>query len=186
MAKVTQHIDLKVPRETFMKWYCIQTKVKQEQSTENAFLSRGYNVYLPRTIRDMRKHQRGAEHVNIIEPLFPRYLFIQLQEGQDDFHPVSKVPGVVSIVKMSVHQGVMHPTAVPEWVIEGLKLQEDEQGVHMVDHDYKQDDHVRIRQGVFENYEGLVKLPPDKRAMVLLEIMGREVEVPRHHLELVE
>ena len=151
--------------------------MRQEQNTDMAFTVRGYKTYLPLTLKDKRK---GAQPKNIVEPLFPRYLFVELIEGHDEFHPVTKIPGVVSIVKFGGQ-----PAPVPASVIRELQAREDEQGIHETQNDYQEGDAVRIKSGLFAGIEGIVKARNGEgRVLALMEIMGeQQVSLNRRDIE---
>jgi len=115
-------------------WYCLQTKHKQEERAAAALENRGNRSYCPMTLTDKRKKRRITTHATfmpITQPLFPKYIFVQMSEGEDDFYPVSRTPGIINIVKMSVREdGHKYPTVVPDEMIEALRALEDEQGIH--------------------------------------------------------
>ena len=56
-------------------WYLVYTKPRQEEVALTNLTRQGYGVYLPR-LRQLRK--RSGKQVPVVEPLFPRYLFIHL------------------------------------------------------------------------------------------------------------
>lgn len=160
-----------------MSWYAITCKVRQEQNTDMALTVRGYKTYLPLTLKDRRKQPENRSK-NVTEPLFPRYLFIYMSEGEDDFYPITKVPGVVSLVKMTYVDNCLCPTPVSDKVIESLKALEDEQGIHATTHDYEEGDRIRVKSGVFKDIETIVKARSgDDRVIALMHVMGKTHEI---------
>ena len=57
------------------KWYLLASKPREEKRARINLEQQGYTTYLPLVQRASR---RGGKHSVRIEPLFPRYLFIQL------------------------------------------------------------------------------------------------------------
>jgi transcriptional antiterminator RfaH len=117
----------------------------------------------------------------VTEPMFPRYGFVHLAPGQDNFRPVLKAPGVVGMVRAG-----LWPRVVEDSVIELLKRHEDALGFHSIQkRDYEEGDSVRIKSGVFEGYQAIVQAKKFDRIIVLFDLMGNEVraEVPRKQVE---
>lgn len=66
-------------------WYLVYTKPNAEKLAENNLVRQGYTVYLP-MIRN-RRRSRGRFKAFIVS-MFPRYLFIQLDQNIDNWGPV--------------------------------------------------------------------------------------------------
>jgi len=96
-------------------WYLVYTKPRQEGLAQENLARQGYGVYLPR-VRLMRKRQ--GRPVAIIEPLFPRYLFIQLDTQSDNWGPIRSTFGVASLVRFG-----NEPAKVPDNFVAHLKSQ---------------------------------------------------------------
>ena len=168
-------------------WYVVQTRNCQEQNTEQALLAKGYTVYLPLTLMD----KRLRKFPKVITPLFPTYLFIQMNEGEDDFHPIRFTPGVLKIVQMSIKtiDGVEYPypTPIATHIIDGLRALEDEQGIHDIQIDYMHGDKVRIKRGAFHDCVAVVDGTKECSVFALLEILGQQqrVELDYREVELL-
>jgi transcriptional antiterminator RfaH len=70
-----------------------------------------------------RKRVRGR-YRSLVEPMFPRYLFIQLDDEGDDWGPIRSTIGVANMVRFG-----MMPARVPDGLVQLLRGREDEQGV---------------------------------------------------------
>jgi transcriptional antiterminator RfaH len=157
-------------------WYCVQTKVKSEFPVSVSLGMQGYETYCPMLWVDKRRAL-----VRETECMFPRYIFVRLAPGEDNFRPVLKAIGVVSMVRFG-----LWPAVVPDQVIELLRGHEDSAGVHRIaKRDYAAGDPVRIKAGVFEGYQAIVHAKKFDRIIVLFDLMGNEVraEVPRKQVE---
>ena len=95
----------------------MQTKPRQEPIAEENLQRQGYDTYLPR-IR-LRKRKRN-KWVDAVEPLFPRYLFIQVDPDQHSLAPVRSTLGVAKLVRFGQ---LLRP--VPESVIDYIRQHED-------------------------------------------------------------
>lgn len=152
-------------------WYLVYTKPRQEGVAQANLERQGYAVYLPRVRQLRRRLGRAVEN---IEPLFPRYLFIQLSTHTDNWAPIRSTLGVSSLVRF----GPL-PEIVPTDLIAALRARETEDGLQpLEDRGFEAGQAVRIESGPLEGYEGifLVKSGRD-RVMVLLDILGKRTRV---------
>lgn len=102
--------------------------------------------------------------------MFPRYLFIRLNQDSDNWGPIRSTVGVVSVVRFG-----QSPAAVPDALIEMLQKQEDADGIHLLPAEhYRVGDKIRITEGGFSGYEGIFLAGSGRaRVTVLLQILGR-------------
>lgn len=66
-------------------WYLVYTKPRQEQVAETNLANlanQGYAVYL-----SMLNVHRRSRYCSLIEPLFPRDIFIYLDQDSDNWNP---------------------------------------------------------------------------------------------------
>jgi transcriptional antiterminator RfaH len=150
-------------------WYLVYTKPRQEEIAFTNLARQGYGVYLPR-VRQNRK--RGGRRMPVVEPLFPRYLFIHLDVHTDNWGPIRSTVGVASLVRFG-HE----PAQVPETLVRFLRDRESQGGLHdWARHDLKEGERVRVSEGVFQGCEGILLARSSReRVLVLLDILGRQV-----------
>lgn len=160
-------------------WYLVYTKPKGEQLAESNLIRQGYTVYLP-MIRN-RRRSRGRFKA-FIEPMFPRYLFIQLDQNTDNWAPVRSTFGVSGIVYFG-----MKPALVPGEIVELLTSHEDENRIFQIpDQEYKKGDKVMIVEGPMAGLKGaFVANNNIDRVAILLNYLGQhtEVNVSVHDIE---
>ena len=154
-------------------WYLIYTKPRQEALAQANLERQGYGVYLPK-VRLMRR-RRGRQEA-VVEPLFPRYLFIHLDTQNDNWGPIRSTFGVASLVCFGAK-----PAQVPDELVAHLKAQEGQEGLHeWAEPKMEIGDRVRVAEGPLKGYEGiLLAKTGQERVMLLLEMLGKEV---RTHL----
>jgi transcriptional antiterminator RfaH len=155
-------------------WYLVYAKPRQETVAQTNLKRQGYETYLP-LIR--RASKRQGKRVTVIGPMFPRYLFIHLDNRSDNWAPIRSTLGVVSLVRFGAHAA-----QVPNDLIATLRQREDEQGVQIVlTPEYRPGSRVRITEGSFAGYEGvfLAKSGRD-RTVLLLEILGKHTRAVVH------
>lgn len=156
-------------------WYLVYTKPRQETLAQENLARQGYGVYLPK-VRIMRR-RRGKQEA-VVEPLFPRYLFIQLDTQTDNWGPIRSTYGVASLVRFGAE-----PAQVPDAFVAQLKSQEGQEGLHeWAEPKMKAGDRVRVAEGPLKGIEGiLLARSGQERVMLLLEMLGKEVCA---HLEM--
>ena len=152
-------------------WHLIYTKPRQEKTAQMHLLRQGYSIYLPFVRR--RQYRQDCYQI-IIEPMFPRYLFIHLNETTDNWGPIRSTRGVSSLVKF----GGM-PAKVPNDLIDFLKQTENKESVPFSDSpEFKEGEPVCVLNGVMVGYKGIVTATSSaKRVTVLLDIIGRSTRV---------
>ena len=147
-------------------WYLLTSKPQNDAYAETHLINQGYEVYRPLAKRLRKRRQKVAE---VIESLFPRYLFIHLDRTSDNWSPIRFTRGVTGFVKFGTN-----PAVVPDSIIETIKHNEDELSQKAIDLDrFKKGEKVMIESGpyvglnaVFEAYDG------DQRAMILLNMLN--------------
>ena len=155
-----------------MNWYAVYTKPRQERIALENLERQSYETYLP-LMRARRKHR--GKWVEMIEPMFSRYLFIRLEPGATSMASIRSTRGVSGLVKFG-------DTAVPvpeSLVSQLMRTADPETGVHAPGQDFlKEGDTVVVTDGPLANFHAIFKAPDgDSRAMVLLKLLGQETEV---------
>ncbi len=153
-------------------WWLVSTKPQKEEYAENNLNNQGYETYRPLAKR-LRK-RRGVEKT-VIESLFPRYIFIHLDQLNDNWAPVRSTFGVSGIIKFG-----NKPAKVPDRIIEILKREEGLLAEKAIDLDrYKQGDVVIVDQeGAFKGMEGIFQqYDAEQRTIVLLNILHTETRL---------
>ena len=153
-------------------WYAVQTKPRQELTAEQNLQRQGFVTYLPRIRLRKRKRNRW---VDAIEPLFPRYLFIQVDPDQHSLAPVRSTLGVASLVRFG---HLLRP--VPDTVIDYLRQYEDPetQQRRAEAWPHQPGDTLEILGGPFASLTGIYQVPlGEDRALLLIELLGRSNSV---------
>ena len=152
-------------------WYLIYTKPRQERIAVDNLERQGFHTYLP-LLRQRRR--RAGRYTDTVEPLFPRYLFIHLDDQTDNWAPIRSTLGVTGLVRF----GGM-PARVPDDLVDSVRDHADEKGVfELPPREFKPGDKVRIREGAMAGYEAVFSAPTSKeRVILLLEIAGKTAQV---------
>jgi transcriptional antiterminator RfaH len=156
-----------------LRWYAVHTKPLREIDAQLNLEHQGYEVYFPRTVHPVRRRQRAYQQVG---PLFPRYLFVRVDEGNQSLRPVHSTPGVTSVVRFGSRY-----TIVPDRLIGELRAREvPETGLHRLSDKRRlaPGSRVTMVEGPFAGLEGVfAREVGDERVVVLLELLGHDVTV---------
>jgi transcriptional antiterminator RfaH len=151
------------------RWIAIHTQQNAELKAEHHLRRQGYRVYLPKYLRQIR-HARRIEQV--IRPLFPRYLFVELSD-RETWRPMRSTVGVSALVCAGEH-----PAAVPEAIIARIRARENDDGLVRLNdgEDFHRGEIVHVELGSFSGLDGIFECCDDReRVTILLNILGRQV-----------
>jgi transcriptional antiterminator RfaH len=154
------------------RWFAVHTGPQSEQYASEQLSAQGFRVFLPQYMR-RRSHARRIERLPY--PLFPRYLFVEIDMTLQRWRSVNGALGVSRII--GNEDG---PTPVAEGVVEELMRRRDESGMIKLAAapSLALGDKVRIRGGSFASMLGLVEGVSDRdRVSILVDLLGRKVRV---------
>ncbi|MBN4053834.1 transcription/translation regulatory transformer protein RfaH [Haliea sp. AH-315-K21] len=179
------HLDLSwSKKEAMQNWHLLLSKPREELRAEEQLRNQGFKVFHP-----LLKHYKlkQGKQKSIIESLFPRYLFIQLDDELNDWSTIRSTRGVAELVRFTDY-----PAVVPESVVNDLLKQVNEEG--LIDQTqqetrlFKPGDRVEIREGSFKGWQGVVKeQDSDMRVVLLLKMLGREqsLQIPLAEIKAI-
>jgi len=153
-------------------WYVVHTKPRKESLAEANLQRQDFETYLPWYRRVARNRGTWRE---IIEPLFPRYLFLRIDPNQQTVAPIRSTLGVTTLVTFG-----QRLAPVPDEIIDAIRQNADAQtGVQLAPaHQFKRGDTVTITAGPFEGLQGLFDSSSGaQRVALLLDILGKSTRV---------
>ena len=154
------------------RWYVVQTHAMAEEKAALNLTRQGYRAYLPCYLKK-RSHARKVDWVK--RPLFPRYLFVEMDPEATQWRAIRSTIGVSRFICLGDE-----PTAVPEGVVEEIIGREDDKGhVGLGRKDlFKKGQSVEITGGAMDETSAIFECVDDKdRVTVLMDLMGRQVRV---------
>jgi transcriptional antiterminator RfaH len=163
-------------------WYLVFTKPNHENVAALNLRQQGFHIYLP--LLQQHKHRRNLYQI-VTEPLFPRYLFIYLSSGVDDWSKIRSTRGCISLVRFG-----MLPAQVPDTLIEQLQKDESLRLIHQKENipDFKPGDRVKVVDGILTDYEGIVDIKNSNQRITLLlniaEGHTRRVDLSVHQVKV--
>lgn len=147
-------------------WYLVQRKPRNETRALENLVRQGYETYLP--LIEVERLQRG-KLLRKQEPLFPRYLFLHLEEGNDNWGPIRSTLGVAGMVRFG-----QAFAAVPDPVIEAIRERTQEIRGML----FATGDAVQVVSGPLVGLEGVFEIADgEQRSFVLLEFMQKHQRI---------
>lgn len=152
-------------------WFVVQTQSRAEAKAKRHLVNQGFKTYMPVYQRRVR-HARRSELV--LRPLFPGYLFVQLDP---DLHRWRSINGTVGVRQILTDGNA--PRHVPDCIIEEIVAREDENGaVKLATPAFRPGQLVRVLDGAFADVSGLFEeMRDENRAVLLISLLGRKVRV---------
>jgi transcriptional antiterminator RfaH len=150
-------------------WFTVYTKPRQERIAVENLERQGFNCFLPMAVNP---YQRRTERKQRVEPLFPRYLFLNAVPDQQSLGPVRSTRGVCSLVRFG-----MQLATLPERVIETIHRRRDPATglVQLEPVPVEVGDKVKVFDGPMAGLEGIFKeRKGEKRALLLAKLLGAE------------
>ena len=164
------------------RWYVVRTQSQAEAKAVWHLANQGFECFLRRVVA-LRRHARRVEPV--LAPLFPRYLFANLDLDTAAWRAINGTRGVVGLLTDGAR-----PLAVPAGVVESLIVKSDSRGVvpPAVLGAFTKGTSVRIKAGTYAGQMGMVAAIPQAgsdRVLILLRLLGAgaELQVPSYAIE---
>jgi transcriptional antiterminator RfaH len=149
------------------RWFAVFSKPRREMEAAEQLERQGFTTFLPKV--RVRRRLRGQWR-EVVEPMFPRYLFLQATLGEDNLAPIRSTRGVVGLVRFGGE-----PRPVPDALIAELqRLCTASDGTLDLPEPLVPGSRVRILEGPFAGYEAeLLSQDGKHRARVLLTMLGQ-------------
>lgn len=147
-------------------WYLIYTKPRQERVALQNLSRQRYTAYLP-LLR--HRQRRQAAYVPVVGPMFPRYLFVYLDDQLDDWGPIRSTVGVANLVRFGGKAA-----RLPVDFVATLRERVDDDGVQTrPERVLRPGDRVRICEGAMAGYEAVFQATSSReRVLLLLQVAG--------------
>jgi transcriptional antiterminator RfaH len=162
------------------RWHVVHTKPRLEALALDNLERQGYTCFLPTL--DVEKVSRGKFRITA-EPLFPRYVFVQLEHATADaglnkqnWAPIRSTTGVQRLVSFGTNPAVVDDALIAELALHHEARQAPEAM-------FSANETVLIAQGPFTGIEGmyqrLAQMPNgEARAFVLIELLSKSLALP--------
>lgn len=153
-------------------WFTVYTKPRQERVALANLERQGFDCFLPMAVNPYQKLSRVGRR---IEPLFPRYLFLNAVPDRQSLGPVRSTRGVMKLVRFGIELA-----QVPEAVIGAIRDRRDPVSgfVRLDPVPARVGDRVRVFDGPLAGLQGIFKeRKGESRALLLMRMLGTESTV---------
>ena len=149
-----------------MHWYAIHSKPRQEERALDNLQRQGFEAWLP--MLTVEKVLRG-KLANVTEPMFSRYLFIQLDTEQTNWSPIRSTLGVSRLVSFG-----NRPAVVADELIQALQTVPQRAPERL----FQPGQTIKIVSGPLKGIEGIFQQADgEHRAMVLIDLLNKQHRV---------
>lgn len=147
-------------------WYVVHTKPRQEGRALENLQNQGFTCFLP----TMQVQKLRNQRVQVVtEPMFSRYLFIQLDDQTQNWGPIRSTLGVSKLVSFGPQ-----PAKVPPEFVAFLQ----EAPPETLERMFAPGDTVQVAAGPLQGLEGkYLAHDGETRAFVLIELLGQPQKI---------
>ncbi len=151
------------------QWYAVYTKPNAEESTVRLLNNAGIETLFPKILRNKFRRSKYEE---VIEQLFPCYIFAFLDCGED-CRMVKYTRGVKYIV------GREYPLPVHDEIIAAIRERLDGDIVRVAARQFRPGEAVLVEEGPFKDFYGVFErdIPGRERVLILLDALHSRVEI---------
>jgi transcriptional antiterminator RfaH len=151
-------------------WIVVNTHPHKEAAAILNLQNQGYSTYCPMLRKRVRHARRTA---NVLRPLFPGYLFIELTDEALSWRPILSTIGVRTIVRNGDE-----PSRLDAQFVSALRAREQDGVIVAPPSPYVAGQKIRITDGPFDGTVAtIIDLAEKDRLVVLMDVLNRPVNV---------
>ncbi len=156
-----------------LQWFVIHTHPQKELIACENLKRQGITPYMPRYKR-LRRHARRVDTIHA--PLFPRYIFAEMNLKTTNWLSINSTRGVSYILCNDANI----PASIPNNIIIELQKQHNEDGIVSLAalELFKKGEKVRIKDGTFrDQIATFEKMTDQQRVELLINLIQSEVKI---------
>lgn len=148
-------------------WYIALTKPRQEQRAKDNLENQGAEVFLPLFRRETIKNGKRSDRT---EPLFPGYIFLNLELNSPLFSKIRSTFGVNKLLTFG-----QEPIVIADALIDDLRLRTEASALRQK---FNTGQQVQLKEGPFKDYQAIFKeYKGSERAVILIGLLGQQNEL---------
>tara|TARA_Y100001933_G_scaffold2746_1_gene2620 strand:+ start:80 stop:745 length:666 start_codon:yes stop_codon:yes gene_type:complete len=159
-------------------WVLVYTKAKQEKRANENLKKQGFKTFLPMVLKS-----KNGRKINKPVPIFPRYLFVEIDLSLNNWSVVNSSYGVSNIVMFSEEFTPISPK-----IILAMRKKLDAQDVYKEDVsiiDFQRGDSVSIERGRLAGIDAVfLSKKSNDRVTLLLKLLNTTVTTDLHKSNL--
>jgi len=161
-------------------WYVLRTKTGHEDKVRIRLEDKTecLSVLLPKM--EVMVTRSGKKR-RMLKPLFPGYLFVQMEPRDEFRYEVKNTPGVINFISSG-----NIPIPVRESEIEHIMSLVEEPGTTVIRPDFEVGDSVQIVDGPFMGQTGVISQVDMKKNKfkVVIDILGKQIPIELEHYDI--
>ncbi|MDI6733094.1 MAG: transcription termination/antitermination protein NusG [Planctomycetota bacterium] len=155
-------------------WYVVITPTNKEETTKSSLEQRiqssGMDVLISKVLvpKERTTEMRGKQKKIVERKKYPGYIFVEMEMNEETWLFVKETPGVAKFL------GDRNPTSVKPPEIEQILLGDVSTTATTapdIKIKFKKGDNVRIKEGPFESFEGMISEVISSKGMVKVNII---------------
>ena len=164
-----------------LRWYVVRVQSGREESVKDGLLRRvnaaGLNTKIMNVIVPTEKvtEIRSGRKTVREKKLYPGYIMIQMLQDKDAWFLVRETPGIGDFL------GLKEPIPMAEHEVNKMLVEQTgaEEEKPRIKIDFQKGDTVRVKEGAFENFDGIVEEINSQKGLVgiTITIFGRATRV---------
>ena len=152
------------------QWYLVQFKPNSHRLAEKNLNRQGFETFLPMQEISRRKASR---FVADLRPLFPGYMFVNVDE---EVAPWRRINGTLGVSKLVSFNSTLK--ALPLQLVSNLMQRCDTEGKLLPAKTLSSGDHVEVLTGPFANFVATVeRIDAKERVWILMDFMGQSTRI---------
>jgi transcriptional antiterminator NusG len=166
-----------------MQWYVLRVQSNKEMQVRDTLIQKvqmeGLDDIIGRIEVPVEKIKRirGSKQTVYMRKLYPGYIFVEMETTEEKKAPekawfmIKETSGVGDFIGTEGIPTPMRDTDVAKMLIEAERPEE----APSIKVEFKKGDQIKIREGAFENFEGVVDSIDQERGIVkvIVSIFGR-------------
>ncbi len=177
-----------------MQWFVLKVQSNRERSIRESIIRRikmeGMEEFFGQIFIPTEKvvETKGGGRRVREQKLLPGYMMIQMELNDENWHLVRSTGGVGDFTGAAGKPLPMEEREVRRWLgLEEVARGEAEKSAKpVVKFDVSVGDHVKVKEGAFESFEGSIDSMDEAtgKVKVIIEIFGRPTEVELEHWQV--
>ena len=152
------------------RWYLAQCKPNATHIAVRNLDNQGFASFLPLQ-EGTKRRGKGFQHQT--HPLFPGYLFVQLDASEGPWRKINSTRGIARLVRLGAE-----PSVVPDAIIAGLMARCNEMCVIQDARTLSVGDRAQVTRGPFSGFVATIAdVEANARIFILLQMMGQSTKV---------
>jgi len=171
-----------------LKWYVVRVQSGREEQVREGLLRRVHaggmdtkitNVIVPtEKVTEIRSGRKTVRE----KKLYPGYIMIQMLQDKDAWFVVRETPGIGDFL------GLKEPIPMAEHEVNKMLVEQTgaEEEKPRIKIDFQKGDTVRVKEGAFENFDGIVEEINAQKGLVgiTITIFGRATRVDLEYWQI--